>query len=48
MSTPKDVVRLQHMRDYAKEAVEMIAGLEREDLDANRMIEAALFDAVLV
>jgi len=42
MSMPKDVVRLQHMRDYAKEAVEMIAGLEREDLYANHMLNLAL------
>lgn len=30
------------MRDYAEEAVEMIAGLERENLDSNRMLNLAL------
>ena len=42
MPTPKDAIRLQHMRDYAREAVEMGGGVKREELDANRMLNLAL------
>ena len=42
MRTPKDIIRLRHMRDYTIEAIEMVAGVGREDLDSNRMLNLAL------
>lgn len=42
MLAPKDAIRLQHMRDYAKEAIGMIAGVGRGDPDGNRMLNLAL------
>jgi len=35
-------VRLLHMRDYAKQAVEMIRDRAREDVDADDMLRLAL------
>ena len=35
-------VRLRHMLDHAREAVEMARGRTREDLDADRMLSLAL------
>jgi hypothetical protein len=32
------LVRIQHMLDHAREAVEMIVGLRRTDLDNNRQL----------
>ncbi|MDD2902462.1 MAG: DUF86 domain-containing protein [Syntrophales bacterium] len=37
-----DLVRLRHMKDSAKEAVELIQGKSRSDLDTNRVICLAL------
>jgi uncharacterized protein with HEPN domain len=34
--------RLQHMFDHSREAVQMIEGMQREDLDRNRMLELSL------
>lgn len=42
MSPPKDLIRLQHMLDYAREAMELIQGKERKDLDADRLLGLAL------
>jgi uncharacterized protein with HEPN domain len=42
MSEPKDLVRLRHMLDYAKEATELIQGKVRSDLDSNRLLGLAL------
>lgn len=42
MPMHKDVVRLQHMRDYASEAVEMGGAVKREELDSHRMLNLAL------
>jgi uncharacterized protein with HEPN domain len=36
------LVRIQHMLDHAREAVEMIVGLHRTDLDNNRQLNLAL------
>ncbi len=35
-------VRLSHLRDHAREALEMARGRTRADLDENRMLELAL------
>jgi len=37
-----DLVRLRHMLDSAREAVELIHGKARSDLDANRVLSLAL------
>jgi uncharacterized protein with HEPN domain len=37
-----DLVRLRHMQDSAKEAVELIQGTSRSDLDTNRVLSLAL------
>ncbi|MFH1983426.1 MAG: HepT-like ribonuclease domain-containing protein [Pseudomonadota bacterium] len=37
-----DTVVLRHMLDHAREAVGMIAGKTRKDLDAERMLELSL------
>jgi uncharacterized protein with HEPN domain len=40
---PKDdLVRLRHMQDSAREAVELIQGKSRADLDTNRVLSLAL------
>jgi len=42
MSRHEDVVRLGHMRDYAREAVQMASGCTIADLPKNRMLNLAL------
>jgi uncharacterized protein with HEPN domain len=37
-----DLVRLRHMLDSAQEAVELIRGKSRSDLDSNRVLSLAL------
>jgi uncharacterized protein with HEPN domain len=37
-----DLVRLRHMLDSASEAVELIQGISRADLDTNRVLSLAL------
>ncbi len=37
-----DLVRLRHMQDSAEEAVELIQGKSRSDLDTNRVLSLAL------
>jgi len=42
MSPSKDLIRLQHMLDYAREALELIRGKSRNDLDSDRLLGLAL------
>lgn len=42
MSRPKSAVRLRHMLDHAREAVAMVAGKTRADLDTNRQLNLSL------
>ena len=42
MTQHDDTVRMRHMLDHAREAVDMIAGKSRIDLDQERMLELAL------
>ena len=42
MTQHDDSVRLRHMLDHAREAVAMVQGRTREDLDQDRMLELAL------
>ena len=42
MSRHSDNVCLRHMLDHAREAVAMVEGKVREDLDSNRMLELSL------
>ena len=38
----EDEVRLKHMRDHANEALEMVRGKNREDLDRDRQLNLSL------
>jgi len=42
MTQHDDIVRLGHMLDHAREAIDMLRGRERADLDRDRMLELAL------
>jgi uncharacterized protein with HEPN domain len=42
MSFHDDLIRLQHMLDHAREAVELILGRRRGDLDNDRLLELSL------
>ena len=42
MLSEKDAVRLGHMLDYSREAVELVAARSRGDLDSDRLLELAL------
>jgi len=42
MSQPKDLIRLRHMRDYSREALDLISGKVRQDLDSDRLLSLAL------
>jgi uncharacterized protein with HEPN domain len=42
MTRHDTLVRLRHMLAYAREAVEMVYGRQREDLDTDRMLNLAL------
>ena len=42
MSLRRDVVRLRHMLDHAREAVAMAKGRSRVDLDEDRQLNLAL------
>ncbi len=42
MSAEKDHTRLQHMLDYSREAVTLIQGKTRADLDEDRTLNLAL------
>ena len=42
MSNDKDLIRLQHMLDYAREALSMADGKTRADLDSDRRLNLSL------
>jgi len=42
MTQHDDVIRLRHMLDHAREAVEMTRGRQRDDLKRDRMLQLAL------
>jgi len=42
MSKHEDAVRLRHMLEHASEAVALISGKNRPDLDTNRVLQLAL------
>ena len=42
MTQHNDIIRLRHMLDHAKEAVELIAGKQKAELQRNRVLELAL------
>jgi uncharacterized protein with HEPN domain len=42
MTRHDDIVRLRHMLDHAREAVAMLTGKKRADLQSERMLELAL------
>lgn len=42
MTQHDHVIRLRHMLDHAREAVQMIQGRQRLDLDRDRMLELSL------
>ena len=42
MSDPNDSVRLQHMLDHAREALLMVRGRKRSDLDRDRQLNLSL------
>ena len=42
MSQHDDLVRLRHMLDNAQEALELIQGRKRRDLDTHRLLELSL------
>ena len=42
MTRHDDLTRLRHMRDHAQEAVALVQGRSRSELDLNRMLELAL------
>jgi uncharacterized protein with HEPN domain len=42
MSQDKDIVRLRHMMDHAREAVTMASGRTRDDLDSDRALNLSL------
>jgi uncharacterized protein with HEPN domain len=46
MTQHNDMIRLQHMLDHAKEAVALIAGKGRAELQHNRVLELALIRLV--
>jgi uncharacterized protein with HEPN domain len=42
MASDEDIVRVKHMLDYAREAVELSHGRSRADLDADRLYNLAM------
>ena len=42
MSQHKDEIRFRHMLDHAREALAMIQGKERSNLESDRMLELSL------
>lgn len=42
MTQHDPTVRMRHMLDHAKEAVDLLAGREKADLSSNRVLELAL------
>lgn len=48
MTRHDDLTRIRHMLDYSREAVQMLAGNDPEDLRRNRMLQLALVRLVEV
>ncbi len=48
MTQHDDMMRIRHMLDYSREAVEMLTGNDPEDLRRNRMLQLALVRLVEV
>ena len=46
MSQHDERVRLQHMRDYAAEAIQLSQGRQRSDLDSDRLYSLAMIRLV--
>lgn len=46
MTLHNDMIRLRHMLDHAKEAVDLIAGKDKTELQHNRVLELALIRLV--
>ncbi len=46
MTQHNDMIRLRHMLDHAKEAVDLIAGKAKTELQHNRVLELALIRLV--
>ena len=46
MTQHNDIIRLRHMLDHAKEAVDLIAGKDRVELQHDRVLELALIRLV--
>jgi uncharacterized protein with HEPN domain len=46
MTQHNDMIRLRHMLDHAKEAVALIAGKDKTELQRNRVLELALIRLV--
>jgi len=42
MLNEKDRVRLLHMLDHSREAIGLVVGIRRNDLDTNRLLQLAL------
>lgn len=42
MSEHDDIVSLRHMLDYAREALDLVDGKTREDLESNRLLQLGL------
>jgi len=42
MSVDDDRTRMQHMLDHAREAISVMAGYQRDDLNHNRILQLAL------
>ncbi|MBI3014479.1 MAG: DUF86 domain-containing protein [Candidatus Tectomicrobia bacterium] len=42
MSSHEDLIRMRHMLDHAREAVSLIQGKTRPDLDTSRLLQLAL------
>jgi uncharacterized protein with HEPN domain len=43
---PDDCIRIRHMTDAAREAIEFAVGRRREELDSNRMLVLSLVKSV--
>ena len=46
MTQHNDMIRFRHMLDHAKEAVDLVAGKDKTELQHNRVLELALIRLV--
>ncbi|HEY2412091.1 MAG TPA: HepT-like ribonuclease domain-containing protein [Pirellulaceae bacterium] len=46
MTQHDPIIRIQHMRDYAMEAIQMLGGTTREELNADRKLQLALVQLI--